>query len=111
MNNKEVARLLRNVAASYRIKDEKKYYFQLIAYENASDTIESLPEQLENLYKENKLDKSNFYLWMKRLNPDADQSFVLSEARSNERVAKFLAGKEVKREVYVKGKIVNFVVA
>ena len=26
--------------------------------------------------KENKLDKSNFYLWMKRLNPDADQSFV-----------------------------------
>ena len=56
MNNKEVARLLRNVAASYRIKDEKKYYFQLIAYENASDTIESLPEQLENLYKENKLD-------------------------------------------------------
>ena len=42
---------------------------------------------------------------------DADQSFVLSEARSNERVAKFLAGKEVKREVYVKGKIVNFVVA
>ena len=56
MNNKEVARLLRNVAASYRIKDEKKYYFQLIAYENASDTIESLPEQLENLYKENELD-------------------------------------------------------
>ncbi len=42
---------------------------------------------------------------------DADQSLALSEARSNERVAKFLAGKEVKREVYVKGKIVNFVVA
>lgn len=56
MTNKEIAKLLRNVSASYRIKNEKKYYFQLIAYENASETIESLPEQLEILYKEGKLD-------------------------------------------------------
>src|SRR3989344_5559840 len=56
MTNKEIAKLLKNVAASYRIKNEKKYYFQMIAYENASETIENLPEQLENLYKKGELD-------------------------------------------------------
>ena len=56
VTNREIAKLLRNVAASYRIKNEKKFYFQMIAYENASETIESLPEQLENLYKEGKLE-------------------------------------------------------
>ncbi len=56
MTNKEIAKLLRNVADAYRIKNEKKYYFQMIAYENASEIIDSLPEQLENLYKEGKLE-------------------------------------------------------
>ena len=56
MDNHEIAKLLRNVAAAYRIKDERKFYFQLIAYENAADTIESLPEQLKNLYEEGRLE-------------------------------------------------------
>jgi len=56
VDNHEIAKLLRNVAAAYRIKDERKFYFQLIAYENAADTIESLPEQLKNLYEEGRLE-------------------------------------------------------
>ncbi|MBI2594601.1 hypothetical protein HYW39_02795, partial [Candidatus Curtissbacteria bacterium] len=55
VTNHEIARLFRNVSAAYRIKNERKFYFQLIAYENAADTIDALPEQLENLYKEGKL--------------------------------------------------------
>lgn len=56
MTNHEIARLFRNISAAYRIKDERKFYFQLIAYENAADIIDSLPEQLKNLYKEGKLE-------------------------------------------------------
>ncbi len=41
---------------------------------------------------------------------DASETYVISAARENEKVAKFLAGKKVKREVYVKGRVVNFVV-
>ncbi|MBI2421147.1 MAG: DNA polymerase III [Candidatus Levybacteria bacterium] len=56
MTNKEIAKLFRNIAAAYRIKNEKKFYFQMIAYENAADTIDALPEQLKNLYKEGRLE-------------------------------------------------------
>ncbi|MBI4097676.1 MAG: hypothetical protein HY426_01420, partial [Candidatus Levybacteria bacterium] len=47
MTNHEIARLFRNISAAYRIKDERKFYFQAVAYENAADIIDSLPEQLE----------------------------------------------------------------
>lgn len=56
-NNQEVATLFKEVAAAYIIKDEKKYHFQIIAYQKASDTIENLSVEIEELYKENKLDK------------------------------------------------------
>ncbi len=55
MKNFEISKLLRNVAAVYSIKDEKKYRFQLLAYQKAADAIESLPTELNDLYKENKL--------------------------------------------------------
>ncbi|HVZ67748.1 MAG TPA: PHP domain-containing protein [Patescibacteria group bacterium] len=52
MTNHEVAKLLRNVAAAYSIKDEKKYLFQLLAYQKAADAIAHLPTELGDLLKE-----------------------------------------------------------
>lgn len=55
MSNLEVAKLLRNVAAAYIIKDERKFHFQIVAYENAADTINGLTKELKDYYKEGKL--------------------------------------------------------
>ena len=52
MSNQEIATLLRNVAASYAIKDEKKYKFQIIAYQNAAERIESSTAEVADLLKE-----------------------------------------------------------
>lgn len=56
MSNHEIAQLLRQVAVSYVIKDEKKYRFQIIAYQRAADAIESAVTEITDLYKEKKLD-------------------------------------------------------
>src|SRR5260221_4627890 len=55
MTNSEVSKLLNNVAAAYSIKDEKKFRFQILAYEKAAESIENLPTELQDLYKEDKL--------------------------------------------------------
>lgn len=57
MNNAAIAKLLRNVAASYSIKNESKYRFQIIAYQKAADAIESSTSEVSNLAKENKLNE------------------------------------------------------
>ena len=41
---------------------------------------------------------------------DATQEAVIAMAKADEKVQPFLAGKEIKREVYVKGRLVNLVV-
>lgn len=56
MTNQEISNLLRNLAASYAILDDKKYRFQIIAYQKAADTIETQTSQVKDLIKENKLD-------------------------------------------------------
>ena len=56
MSNEQIAKLLRNVAASYTIKNEKKFRFQIIAYQKASDTIANLTSEVKDFYHENKLD-------------------------------------------------------
>lgn len=56
MTNKEIAQLLRSVAAAYTIKNEHKFYFQIVAYKNAADAIENYSIPLDNLYKQQKLD-------------------------------------------------------
>lgn len=56
MSNSDVARLLRNIAAAYTIKDEKKFRFQIIAYQKAADAIEHSNTEINELYKEGKLD-------------------------------------------------------
>lgn len=55
MTNQEIAHLLRTIAAAYSIKNEKKYYFQIVAYQKAADAIEKTTTQAKDLYKENKL--------------------------------------------------------
>ncbi|WP_022835958.1 leucine--tRNA ligase [Salisaeta longa] len=40
---------------------------------------------------------------------DADEATILETARADDNVARFLAGKTVQREIYVPGRIVNFV--
>jgi len=51
VDNVEIAKLLRSVAASYSIKDEKKYRFQIIAYTKAADSIEQFPKEIRDLVK------------------------------------------------------------
>lgn len=55
VTNLEVSKLLRNIAAAYAIQDEKKFRFQIIAYENAAESIENSPTELKDLAKEGKL--------------------------------------------------------
>ncbi|MDP3987739.1 MAG: DNA polymerase/3'-5' exonuclease PolX [Candidatus Levybacteria bacterium] len=56
MTNHEIARLLRNVAAAYSIKNENKFRFQIIAYQKAAEAIENLNSELEELYRKEELD-------------------------------------------------------
>ena len=56
MSNQEIADLFRNVAAAYSIKDPKKFYFQMLAYQKASETVAATTVELKDLYKEGKLD-------------------------------------------------------
>lgn len=56
MSNPEIAKLLRRIAAAYSIKDEKKFRFQIIAYQKAADAIEGFTSEVKDLIKENKLE-------------------------------------------------------
>ena len=49
MTNQEIARILRNVAAAYSIKDAKKHLFQIIAYQKAYDSINHLPVEIKDV--------------------------------------------------------------
>jgi len=55
MNNENIAKLFRNVAAAYSIKDENKFRFQIIAYQKAADTVSNLTSEIIDFYKDNKL--------------------------------------------------------
>lgn len=57
MSNQELAKLLRNIAAAYTIKDEKKFHFQIVAYQNAADTINGLTKEVKDYYKEGRLEE------------------------------------------------------
>ncbi|MBI2029113.1 DNA polymerase III [Candidatus Gottesmanbacteria bacterium] len=53
MTNKEVAVMLREVAAAFVIKNENR--FRIIAYERAADSIEHQTQSVEELWKEGKI--------------------------------------------------------
>jgi DNA polymerase (family 10) len=55
ISNLDISKLLRNVAVAYTLKDEKKYRFQIIAYQNASETIAHSTIELQDMYRENSL--------------------------------------------------------
>ena len=55
MSNDEIAKLFKNVATAYIIKDERKFHFQIVAYQRAFDTVSNLTGELKDYYKENKL--------------------------------------------------------
>lgn len=57
MTNKEIAALLRQVATSYSIKNESKFRFQLLAYQNAADAIEGMTTPIVDMYKEGSLEE------------------------------------------------------
>jgi len=57
LNNIEVARLLRAVAASYQIKNAAANKFKIIAYQRAADAVEHLSSEIKDLYDEGKLDQ------------------------------------------------------
>ena len=52
MTNLEIAELLRNVASSYKLKDEKKNLFKITAYERAADAVEHASSELKDLWDE-----------------------------------------------------------
>ena len=57
MSNLEIAELLRDVAASYQLKDQVKYRFQIIAYERAADAVEHSTSELKDLWDDGKLEE------------------------------------------------------
>ncbi len=56
MTNLQIAELLRDVAASYQLKDQNKYKFQIIAYQRAADSVEHATSELKDLWDDGKLD-------------------------------------------------------
>lgn len=56
MTNQDIATFLRHVAAAYAVKDEKKYRFQIIAYQKAADAIASSTSEAKDLLRDNKLE-------------------------------------------------------
>ncbi len=55
MTNQEIAKIFRNVAAAYAIIDEKKHYFQMLAYQKAADVIQNSASQMDDLVKNGEL--------------------------------------------------------
>ena len=58
MDNLEIAKLLRSVAASYQIKSENNpnTRFRIIAYNNAADAVEHSTSEIKDLWDDKKLD-------------------------------------------------------
>ena len=53
LTNKEIAKLLRNIAAVYLLTGENQ--FKIIAYQKAADTIEGLSRELRDIWQEGRL--------------------------------------------------------
>ncbi len=53
-SNREIAFLLRSLAAAHLIKNSNR--FQIMAYENAADSVEQLNREIKEIWQEGKLD-------------------------------------------------------
>ncbi|WKZ25874.1 MAG: hypothetical protein QY322_01030 [bacterium] len=56
MTNLQIAELLKNVSATYQLKDPIKYKFQAIAYDRAATSVEHATSELKDLWDDGKLD-------------------------------------------------------
>ena len=56
LTNIDIAELLRDVAAAYKLQNENKNRFKIIAYERAADAIEHLSSEAKDVWEEGKLD-------------------------------------------------------
>ncbi len=54
--NEELSTLLSRVASAYSMIDEKKYRFQILAYQKAADSISGLATEVSDKIKNNELD-------------------------------------------------------
>ncbi len=54
-SNKSVTELLRNIAAAHTLKGDNR--FRIIAYEKAADAIEHLSREIQDIWKEGKIQK------------------------------------------------------
>lgn len=57
MTNLQIAELLRSIAASYQLKDEKANRFKIIAYQRAADAVEHASSELKDLWDDGKLNE------------------------------------------------------
>ncbi len=57
MTNLEIAELLRDVAAAYKLQNATANKFKIIAYERAADSVEHATSELKDLWEEGKLDE------------------------------------------------------
>lgn len=55
LTNPEISELLRDVAAAYQLNDEKKYKFQIIAYQRAADAVEHATSELFDIWESEEL--------------------------------------------------------
>lgn len=55
IDNREIAVLLRSLAAAHLIRNKNR--FQIVAYENAADSVEHLTREIKDIWQEGKLDK------------------------------------------------------
>jgi DNA polymerase (family 10) len=57
LSNLQIAELLRDVAAAYKLKDEAKNKFKIVAYERAADAVEHATSELKDLWDDKELTK------------------------------------------------------
>ncbi len=55
IDNREIAELLRTLAAAHLIRNKNR--FQIIAYENAADSVEHLTREIKDIWQEGKLNQ------------------------------------------------------
>ena len=57
MTNVELFNILRTIGAAYKIKDQNKNHFKIIAYEKAADAVEHLSSEAKDLWDDGELEE------------------------------------------------------
>lgn len=56
LDNTQIAELLRDVAAAYKLQSEARNKFKIVAYEKAADAVEHASSELKDIWDEGKLE-------------------------------------------------------